>query len=42
MFTEAITLDTYSHVVPRIQAAAAKRFDEGMLGVKEASPDKVG
>jgi hypothetical protein len=24
----AITLDTYSHVVPGLQAAAAKRFDE--------------
>jgi integrase len=24
----AITLDTYSHVVPGLQEAAAKRFDE--------------
>jgi integrase len=24
----AITLDTYSHIVPGLQAAAAKRFDE--------------
>jgi integrase len=27
----AITLDTYSHVVPGLQEAAAKRFDEAML-----------
>src|SRR4030042_1000645 len=26
----AITLDTYSHVLPGIQAAVAKRFDEGL------------
>ena len=26
----AITLDTYSHVMPGIQAAAARRFDEGL------------
>ena len=38
----AITLDTYSHVLPGIQAAAAKRFDEGLQDVKEVSPDRVG
>jgi len=27
-FSIGITLDTYSHVLPRIQAAAALRFDE--------------
>ncbi len=26
----AITLDTYSHVAPGLQEAAAKRFDEAM------------
>lgn len=25
-----ITLDTYSHVLPGLQAAAAKRFEEGL------------
>lgn len=30
-----ITLDTYSHVTPGLQAAAAARFDEGLgLGVQ--------
>jgi integrase len=27
-----ITLDTYSHVLPGLQAAAAKRFEEGLCG----------
>ena len=27
-----ITLDTYSHVLPGLQAAAAKRFEEGLHG----------
>ena len=27
-----ITLDTYSHVAPGLQAAAALRFDEGLGG----------
>ena len=31
------TLDTYSHVTPGLQAAAAKRFDEG-LGISESDP----
>ncbi len=31
----AITLDTYSHVLPGIQAAAAQRFDEGLQKTKE-------
>ena len=30
--TIAITLDTYSHVVPGLQEAAAKRFDEILVG----------
>jgi integrase len=39
----AITLDTYSHVLPGIQAASAKRFDEGLQEVeKEVSPERVG
>jgi integrase len=29
--TIAITLDTYSHVAPGLQEAAAKRFDEVIL-----------
>ncbi len=31
----AITLDTYSHVMPGIQAAAARRFDEGLQRDRE-------
>jgi integrase len=31
----AITLDTYSHVMPGIQAAAAQRFDEGLQRARE-------
>ena len=27
----AITLDTYSHILPGLQEAAAQRFDEGLL-----------
>jgi len=39
----AITLDTYSHVLPGIQAAAARRFDEGLQKVAEkASLERVG
>jgi len=34
----AITLDTYSHVLPGIQAAAAQRFDEGLQRTREATP----
>jgi len=26
----AITLDTYSHVLPGLQEAAARRFDQGL------------
>ena len=33
----AITLDTYSHVMPGIQAAAAQRFDEGLQKAREAA-----
>jgi len=39
----AITLDTYSHVLPGIQAAAARRFDEGLQrATEEVSAEKVG
>lgn len=39
----AITLDTYSHVLPGIQAAAALRFDEGLQKtVEKASSERVG
>jgi integrase len=39
----AITLDTYSHVLPGIQAAAARRFDEGLQRTTEkVSEEKVG
>jgi len=39
----AITLDTYSHVMPGIQAAAAQRFDEGLQRTREeVSAEKVG
>jgi len=31
----AITLDTYSHVLPGIQATAAQRFDEGLERTRE-------
>lgn len=38
-----ITLDTYSHVLPRLQAAAALQFDEGLQGTLEkASVKQVG
>ena len=30
-----ITLDTYSHVLPGIQAAAARRFDEALQRTRE-------
>jgi hypothetical protein len=29
--TIAVTLDTYSHVLPDMQEAAAKRFDEAFI-----------
>ncbi len=39
----AITLDTYSHVLPGIQAAAAQRFDEGLQRSREEVPaEEVG
>jgi len=39
----AITLDTYSHVLPGLQAAAALRFDEGLQEARqEASRGRVG
>ena len=36
----AITLDTYSHVLPGIQAAAARRFDEGLQSTREEASVK--
>ena len=33
-----ITLDTYSHVSPGLQEAAAARFDEGLAVTYEKSP----
>jgi integrase len=36
----AITLDTYSHVLPGIQAAAARRFDEGLQRYAEKAPSE--
>lgn len=39
----AITLDTYSHVLPGIQAAAARRFDEELQTAREEVPvEEVG
>jgi len=39
----AITLDTYSHVLPGIQAAAARCFDEGLQRAREEVPaEEVG
>ena len=34
-----LTLDTYSHVVPGLQRAAALRFDEGLFGATDDGPD---
>ena len=36
----AITLDTYSHVLPGIQAAAARHFDEGLQSIREEASVK--
>ena len=36
-----ITLDTYSHVLPGIQEAAARAFDEGLNGHRQSNPDHV-
>jgi hypothetical protein len=33
-----ITLDTYSHVLPGLQEAAARRFDEAMVELHGVSP----
>ena len=35
-----ITLDTYSHVAPGLQEAAAKRFDEGLFPQQKSEPAK--
>jgi len=41
--TIQMTLDTYSHVVPGLQEAAAKRFDEFLINeVKKESVEKFG
>lgn len=37
----AITLDTYSHVLPGLQEAAARRFEEGLHDVAAAIPEKL-
>jgi len=37
----AITLDTYSHVLPGLQEAAARRFEEGLQDVAAAIPEKL-
>ena len=34
-----ITLDTYSHVLPSIQEAAARAFDAGLNGHRESNPE---
>ena len=34
----AITLDTYSHILPRLQEAAAYRFEEGLQDIAVAMP----
>ena len=36
--TISITLDTYSHVLPGLQEAAARRFEEGLLGLPSGAP----
>lgn len=39
----AITLDTYSHVLPGLQEAAARRFEEGLQGASvDMAPTTVG
>ena len=37
-----ITLDTYSHVLPGIQEAAARAFDAGLNGHRESNPEPAG
>jgi len=40
--TISITLDTYSHVAPRLQDAAAKRFDDAIqVRHNKVVPEKV-
>ena len=34
----AITLDTYSHILPGLQEAAAQRFEEGLQGTAVGMP----
>lgn len=36
-----ITLDTYSHVAPGLQKAAANRFDEIVHGVSENEEQEI-
>ncbi len=36
-----ITLDTYSHVMPGLQEAAALRFEEGLQQASERSASKM-
>ena len=35
----AITLDTYSHILPGLQEAAARKFDEGLQDVSVEMPE---
>ena len=37
--TIAVTLDTYSHVTPGLQEAAALKFDEQMEGLEAVSEE---
>lgn len=39
--TISTTLDTYSHVSPGLQAAAANKFDDIVMGYKELVPAKI-
>ena len=38
----AITLDTYSHVLPGLQEAAALRFEDALQGTRQRQPAHVG
>ena len=40
--TISVTLDTYSHVAPGLQEAAANRFDEAFNFVHNNSAEKLG
>lgn len=41
--TIAVTLDTYSHIAPNLQDAAARQFDEAVrAGASGHSPESLG